>query len=340
MILCAVSCGSKSMSKLQTGICSSMTASVLQKLKSAGVVTVVDFVSHDLDVLSTKSGVGYRELAAIRRVLITEHAAPVVSGSSLFDIVVATTSIVSVGCRALDNLLEGGILTGEITEAVTDRSCVSDSLVLNTIATVVTVTNKNVVFVDMSNHFDAIRLAATLKSRPNVDVGSALKRVRVVRCFDMLELLGKLSMLYEARGPSNDTFYSSLKLIVIDGIVDYILPSLSRLQSNSGCGYVAQLVHQLRLLTTDFCYAVLLFNGDGHSVMSKNNTKLTPIGRLWHSVPDTRLDVTDITAESNDHRGTDKSTASERIKVTLNKSSRLPLGQCVELEINEHGMFT
>ena len=67
-----------------------MTAPVLQNLQSVGIVNVVDFVTRDLDVLSAKSGIGYRELAAIRRVLIAEHTAPVIGGSSLFDIVVNT----------------------------------------------------------------------------------------------------------------------------------------------------------------------------------------------------------------------------------------------------------
>jgi len=324
------------MSRLRTGICSSMTPMVLQKLQSVGVVSVVSFISHDLDVLAAKSGVGYNELAAIRRVLIAEHAAPVVGGSSLFDVVVATTSIVSVGCRTLDNMLEGGIFTGEITEAVTDRSGVSDALLMNTIVSVVTVMNKNVLFIDTSNHFDVSRLAAMLASQPDVDVESALKRVKVAKCFDVFELLSKLSTLCEAPGPSNDSFYCSLKLIVIDGIVDCILPSLSHIHSNSGCGYVSQLVRLLRMLTTDFCYAVLLCNGAGHTVTSKNTTisKRTAVGRLWLTVPDTRLSVIDITAESNDPA------VSGRIKVTLSKSNRLPLGPCVELKVNDHGLFT
>lgn len=324
---------SNRMSRLRTGICSSMTGSVLENLQSAGVVNVVDFISHDLDLLATKSGVGYRELAAIRRVLITEHAAPVVRGSSLFDVVVATTSIIPVGCHVLNNLLEGGILTGEITEAVTDRSGVSDALMMNTIVAVVTTLNKNVVFIDTSNHFDVNRLAAMLASRPNADLESALKRVRVVKCFNILELLSKLSSLCETREPSNDSFYSSLKLIVIDGIVDCIVPSLSR--NNSGCGYVSQLVHQLHQLTTDFCYAVLLCNGNVHTVMSK-----TAVGRLWCSVADTRLDVIDITEESNDHCDADSRTLCGRLKVTLSKCNRLPCGQCVEVKVNEYGLFT
>lgn len=319
-----------------------MTSSVLQKLQSAGVVNVVEFVSHDLDVLATKSGVGYRELVAIRRALITEHASPVVGGSSLFDVVVATTSFVSVGCSALDNLLEGGILTGEITEAVTDRSDASDALVMNTIVAVLTAINKNVMFIDTSNHFDVNLLAAMLASQPNVNVESALKRVMVEKCFDVFELLSKLSTLCEAPGPSNDSFCSSLKLIVIDGIVDFILPSLNHIHNNAGCGYVAQMVRLLRLLTTDSCYAVLFCHGDSRTVMSKNTAipRQTPVGRLWCSVPDTRLNIMDITAESNEHDGEDNIAASRRIKVTLNKSNRLPYGQCVELEVDEHGLFS
>jgi len=327
------------MSRLHAGICSSMTASVLQKLQSVGVVNVVDFVSHDLDVLATKCGVGYRELAAIRRAVIAEHAAPVVGGSSLFDVVVATTSSISVGCRGLDALLEGGILTGEITELVVDRSGPSDAVLMNTVASVVTAMNKNVVFIDTSNRFNVSVLAAMLASQPDVDLESALQRVRVVKCFDVLELLRELSTLCQAPGP----FYSSVKLIVIDGIADCILPSVSRLHNNAGCGYVAQLVRLLRQLTTDSCYAVLLCASDGCGAVTSNKTaipRLTSVGRLWCSMPDTRLNVVDISAESNDEHGdADNTTASRRIKVTLSKSNRLQFGESVELEVNEHGMF-
>jgi len=319
-----------------------MTASAVEKLRVAGILNVVDFVTADLDVLATKSGVAYRELAAIRRALINEHAAPVVAGCSLFDVAVATTSIVSLGSRALDAMLEGGILTSEITEVVTDRSGVSDALVMNAVCAVVTTMSKNVVFIDMSNRFDVTHLATMLASQPDVHVESALKRVRVVKCFDVLTLLSKLSILCEAPGLSNDSFYSSVKLIVISGIVDCIIPSLSRMHNNAGCGYVAQLVHQLRLLTTDFCFAVLLCNSDAHLTVLKNATsaRATPVGRLWCSVPATRLDVVDITRGINESCDTENCVTNARVKVTLSTSNRLPLGHCVELEINEHGLFT
>ena len=318
-----------------------MTASVLEKLRSAGIVNVVDFVSHDLDVLATKSGVGYRELAAIRRVLINEQAAPVVGGCSLFEVAVATTSIVSVGCRKLDSLLEGGILTSEITEVVTDRSSVCDALVMNTIYTVVTAVSKNVVLIDTSNSFDVSHLAAMLASQPEVDAESALNRVRIVKCFDVLTLLSKLSILCEASSLSNDSFYSSMKLVVINGIVDCIIPSLSRIHNNAGCGYVAQLMRQFRHLTTDFCYAVLLCNGDGQLAVSKNttSTRLTPVGSLWCSIPATRLDVVNITEESNKCGDTDNRMTHGRVKVMLSASNRLQMGQCIELGVDEHGLF-
>lgn len=327
----------KIMSRLRVGICSSLTASVLQKLQSVGVVNVVDFVSHDLDVLATKSGVGYRELAAIRRALISQYAAPIVSGFSLFDVVVATTSFISVGCRVLDALLEGGILSSEITEVVMDRSGALDVLVINTVAAVVAAMKKNVVFIDTSNRFNVSHIAAMLSRQPGVDLESALQQVRVVKCFDVLELLGELSMLCQAPGP----FYSSLKLIVIDGIMDCILPPLSHLPNNTGCGYVAQLIHLLRQLITDSCYAVLLCTGDGCAVTSKNSAtpRLTSVSRLWHSVPDTRLNVVDISVESNEHDGADNPAASRLIKVTVEKSNRLQFGQSVELAVNEHGLF-
>lgn len=317
-----------------------MTETVLQKLQSVGVVNIVDFVGHDLDVLATKSGVGYRDLAAIRRVLVSEHAAPVVAGSSLFDVVVSTTSIVSAGSSALDNLLEGGIFTGEITEVISDRSVVCDALVMNTVLTVVTAMSKNVMFIDTSNRFDASRLSAMLASQPNVDVETALKRVRVVKCFDVLELLSKLSILSDSQSTSNDSFYSSLKLVIVDGIVDCIVPLLSHIHNNAGCGYIAQLVCQFRLLTTDFGYAVLLCNGDGRSVTSKNTTvpKMTALGMLWCSVPDTRLDVVEVTGESN-QCGIDNTMAFGQIKITLSKSNRLPVGPCVELKVNELGLY-
>jgi len=238
-------------------------------------------------------------------------------------------------------MLEGGIQTGEITEAVTDRRVSCDVLLLNTIVAVVTAMKKNVVFIDTSNRLDASLLAAMLASQPGVDVESALNRVRVVKCFDVLELFSKLSTLCEALSQSNDSFYSSVKLVVIDGIADCIVPSLSHIVSNSGCGYISQLVRKLRQLATDFCCAVFLCNSNVNTVTLKTTTvpKQTAIGRLWCSVADTRLDVMDITAQNNEQSATDNGEVSGRIKVTLSKSNRLAVGQCVELEVNKHGLF-
>jgi len=326
------------MPRLRAGICSAMTASVLEKLHSAGVVDVFDFVSHDLDILATKTDVGYRELAAIRRALISEHAAPVIAGSQLFDVVVATTSIVSLGSGVLDSLLGGGLFTCEITEVVTDRSVHANSLVMNTVLSVVTSMSKNVVFIDTSNHFDASNLAAMMASRNDVDIETALKRVRVIKCFTVLELLGHLSKLCEATSQSIDPFYSSLKLIVIDGIVDHIMPSLAHIHNNYGCGYVAQLSHQFRLLTTDFCYALLLCNGNG-LVKTSAASKLSLVGKLWCSIPDTRLEVEGIVGENKEQNNTDSRMLSGRVKVTLSKSNRLPIAQRVELNVDEWGLF-
>jgi RAD51-like protein 3 len=251
-------------------------------------------------------------------------------GSSFFDSTVTTTSIISTGCNALDDLLDGGIFTGEITEVTgSDQTEVCLSILL----AVASDMKKNVVFFDTANRFDVFRLGNTMRLRnmAPLEIEESLRRIRVVRAFDVFDFLDKLNSLSDGLSVHTDSFYTSLKLIVVDGLVDGIFPTLSGCREE-GCGYVAQIAGQLRMISCDFSLAVLV-----NRLTVGSSAKMAPVVRVWSAVPATRIEIRDVAEQVVDQR-----LRNETVKVReviLSKSSRQRTGSHMQMTVDETGLL-
>jgi len=101
---------------LEIGSCYQLTQDVHSKLQALGILSAVQFIVHDLEELAVKSRVSFRDLLAVRRYLLAKHACVPINGSQLYESVLASTAILSTGNERLNDLLDGGLYTGEITE--------------------------------------------------------------------------------------------------------------------------------------------------------------------------------------------------------------------------------
>jgi len=344
-------------------MCPNLTLNVFERLRSAGIRSIVDFFKQDLDELVAASGVTYRDLVVIRRTLLAGHSAPIVGGLSSFNTVVASASIISTGCEALDSLLDGGLLTGEIIELLVpsagplspERFRTAVDLGLRIAAEVATVGQKTVVWFDAASRFDAARLAdfvrsLSCKNNSLLSLSSSsssathsshqmgpLRNVRVVRVFDMFDVASELSSLSDGLAARLDGFLASTKLVVFDGVVESILqPTLGGAIPWDDCrGFVDQITSQLRLIAVEFSVAVLVLGyslaARHHHFRSKDTADL--VRGAWSFVSGTQIDVR--CEHELAQLSTSRGPLSDVRKFTVIKSGRLKTGLSSRINLIE-----
>lgn len=87
---------------------------IWSKLQHAGIKSVTDYVTCAPGKIASKTGMPYKEVVETRRKLLHQFACIPVTASSLWE--ATTHSILPTGSHNLDQLLDGGLLTGELTE--------------------------------------------------------------------------------------------------------------------------------------------------------------------------------------------------------------------------------
>ncbi|XP_040857278.1 DNA repair protein RAD51 homolog 4 isoform X2 [Ochotona curzoniae] len=106
------------MGVLRVGLCPGLSQEMIELLRSCGIRTVVDLASADLEEVAQKSGLSYKALVALRRVLLAQFSAFPINGADLYEELKTSTAILSTGIGGLDKLLDAGLYTGEVTEIV------------------------------------------------------------------------------------------------------------------------------------------------------------------------------------------------------------------------------
>ncbi|KAF4791049.1 DNA repair protein RAD51 4 [Turdus rufiventris] len=101
---------------LRAGLCPGLTEDMIQLLRANGIRTVVDFVSSDLEDVAQKCSLSYKALVAVRRVLLAQFSAFPANGADLYEELKSSTAILPTGSPSLDQLLDSGLYTGEVTE--------------------------------------------------------------------------------------------------------------------------------------------------------------------------------------------------------------------------------
>lgn len=172
--------------------------------------------------------------------------------------------IVPTGSPAVDHLLGGGILSGELVELVGRTATGKTQLCL--FATLHTVVHEScVVFVDTSNTFPAQRIADMYTAHleqsegyvpPEDDVaGTASPEeflVQIMQCiewksaYNVHDLLHVLTQLYEDLESKASEFYENVRLIVIDSLAAVIAPVLGGRDGFVGHSIMTQVARLLK----------------------------------------------------------------------------------------------
>ncbi|KAM6048393.1 DNA repair protein RAD51 homolog 4 isoform 3-T3 [Theristicus caerulescens] len=223
----------------------------------------------------------------------------------------------------LDQLLDSGLYTGEVTELMGAPGSGKTQVCLGIAASVALGLKQHVLFLDSTAGFTASRLYQMLRARTEDEEEQleALQRIQVVRVFDIYEMLSALQELRDRLSQQVVSSMGPLKIVVIDSVSAVIYPLLGGKQSE-GLAIMMQLARELKTLAREFSLAIVVTN---QVTRDSSTGPLKPaLGRSWSFVPSTR-----VLLESKE-AAWDKATT-QRI-ASLAKSPRQPTGIQVELD--------
>nr|XP_041575987.1 DNA repair protein RAD51 homolog 4 isoform X3 [Taeniopygia guttata] len=315
---------------LRAGLCPGLSEDMIQLLSANGIRTVVDFVSSDLEDVAQKCSLSYKTslcpqaLVAVRRVLLAQFSAFPANGADLYEELKSSTAILPTGSPSLDQLLDSGLYTGEVTELMGAPGTGKTQLCLGIAASVSLGLKQHVLFLDSTGGFTASRLYQMLQAQTEDEEEQleALQRVRVERVFNIYEVLRALQELRDRLSQQVVSSMGPLKVVVLDSVSAVIYPLLGGRQSE-GLALMMQLSRELKTLAREFSLAVVVTN---QVTRDSSTGPLKPaLGRSWSFVPSTRvlLESKEATREK----------CSTQRAASLAKSPRQPTGIQVELDI-------
>ncbi|NXI74034.1 RA51D protein, partial [Anseranas semipalmata] len=312
---------------LRAGLCPGLTAEMIQVLRANGVRTVVDFVSSDLEDVAQKCSLSYKALVAVRRVLLAQFSAFPANGADLYEELKGSTAILPTGNPSLDQLLDSGLYTGEVTELMGAPGSGKTQVCLGIAASVSLGLKQHVLFLDSTGGFTASRLYQMLQAQAEDEEEQAssleaLQRIQVARVFDVYEMLRALQEVRDRLSQQVVSCTGPLKVVVVDSVSAVIYPLLGGRQSE-GLAIMMQLARELKMLAKDFSLAVVVTNQVTRD--SSTGSPKPALGRSWSFVPSTR-----VLLESKEAPWEE---ATMRRVASLAKSPRQPTGMQVELDI-------
>uniref|UniRef100_A0A8B9GGC8 DNA repair protein RAD51 homolog 4 n=1 Tax=Amazona collaria TaxID=241587 RepID=A0A8B9GGC8_9PSIT len=312
---------------LRAGLCPGLTEEMIQLLRANSIQTVVDFVSSDLEDIAQKCSLSYKALVAVRRVLLAQFSAFPANGADLYEELKSSTAILPTGSTSLDQLLDSGLYTGEVTELMGAPGSGKTQVCLRIAASVSLGLKQHVLFLDSTGGFTASRLYQMLQAHAEEEEEQAsspgaLQRIQVVRVFDIYEMLSALQELREHLSQQVVSSMGPLKIVVIDSVSAVIYPLLGGKQSE-GLAIMMQLARELKTLAREFSLAVVVTNQVTRD--SSTGPPKPALGRSWSFVPSTRvlLESKEVTLGK---------ATTQRI-ASLAKSPRQPVGIQAELDI-------
>ncbi|XP_036922552.1 DNA repair protein RAD51 homolog 4 [Sturnira hondurensis] len=316
------------MGVLRAGLCPGLTQDMVQLLRSHGIKTVADLVSADLEEVAQKCGLSYKALVALRRVLLAQFSAFPFNGADLYEELKTSTAILSTGIGSLDKLLDAGLYTGEVTEIVGAPGSGKTQVCLCVAANVAHGLQQDVLYVDSNGGLTASRILQLLQAR-TLDEGeqaAALRRIQVVRAFDLFQVLDVLQDLRGAMAQQVSDSSGTVKVVIVDSVTAVVSPLLGG-QQREGLALMMQLAQELKTLARDLGVAVVVTN---HMTRDRDSGKLRPaLGRSWSFVPSTRV----VLAGGGEGAGAPGSPRT----MCLTKSPRLPTGFQETVDIGAWG---
>ncbi|XP_071446626.1 DNA repair protein RAD51 homolog 4 [Hetaerina americana] len=327
------------MARLSTRVCSLFTDNSITHLRARKIFTFVDFLREDPEKLVKICHLSYPEIMMIRRNLISHYSAFPKTGLDAYHELLLHSALIPFGVSCLDNILDGGLLTGTLTELYGSSSNGKTQICFAITANVILNLKQKVHYIDTKGGFSGKRMKDILEksgsSRERVE--EALQNVIVTSVKSINELL---SFLHYIKGSLNQDNIDGIwtRLIIIDSLPALFYQFIGE-ASNQGLGFMNNLAAILRCIAIENRLAFLLVNLANKG--SENEDELTDptprvitasftpitslrpaLGNYWFHVPNLRLLVR-------------KNVTSNEVEVVVTKSSYVQLGKRCKFHLHE-----
>lgn len=298
--------------QLKASNCNFLNETQIITLNKLNIFTIEQFVSHaDLDSLSRNSKIPLEQLKLTYKYLVGQYAALAQTGNDLFQKYIRNVFIIKTGCKNIDNLLNGGIYSGEITEIYGQSNCGKTVFCLNIAANLLLTlksaylndtsatkdknfNNKfNILYIDSCNSFCSDSFKTLLKSidktLSNEQLNNLVRTTSVVRCKDLFHLMDILYMLEKEakviKQQANSTCKNHLivkYLLIIDNfnILFNMLRNGNSAQ-NELLSHLHYITRHLKYLADYLNIAILIVNTTSYEKYTFNST--------WSSLPSIRI---------------------------------------------------
>ncbi|XP_014224821.1 DNA repair protein RAD51 homolog 4 [Trichogramma pretiosum] len=307
-----------------------LSESSIVKLRSAGILTVYDFMLLTCEELVKKTDMPYELVDTLQKTIVTKFGGNIEHSLDVYS--QEREDVISTGLSCLDNLLDGGFHCRQIYE-ICGCSSAGKSQLCHWFAMHATLNDLSQVhYVDASRQFFASRIQMILDMRKAsvtdfAKVMSAIKVHQVHRIHDLVSLFHELATTWNESESS-----SNKKLIIIDSLslLCAIVPSTELTQIlcsfASICRYLANrcrvavvVINRVRAEQRD---SMLTDKSSGKSVPLNFQPSL---GKYWQGVPNVRLLIDPL------ERG--------RREIRVWKSTLLENGKCCFVDFNDEGIL-
>lgn len=307
------------MNRLVSLSCGSLKSDQLDVLRSNGIKTVADFISSDVESLAQKTSIPAKDLSSIQSIVIAQLAAFPLNGKDSYDGLMTRFSILSTGCKNLDELLDGGLYTGDVTEIVGAAGTGKSQICMNIALSTSMEAKKYVIYIDTGGSFCGERIKQLLEgckaSLDDEEIHKILSRISVIQAFDIFSMLEALeSVRQRLVSETEDEKTLQLRLVIVDCLAAVVSPVLGGQQIH-GHSLMVNLSRILKSLAVEHSLAVVITNNvvADSSWSSPFSTK-PALGPTWGHVPSTRVFIQKQTEGSETNR-----------IATITKSSRQKL---------------
>ncbi|CAN7995258.1 unnamed protein product [Ixodes hexagonus] len=317
------------MTLLRVGLCPELTAPLVEKIRDAGIRTVVEFLSCEREEIAGRTGLPYRDVIRIRRSLVAIFAPTPQNGASLYDRFLATTAVFSTGSRRVDDVIGGGVFTGQITEIVGASTSGKTQLCHSLTANAVTGSHFGVLYIDTLTSFSAERIRQILcATQPSAKPEQLMQRICHLGIRDIAELVQLVDQIRNSLERRADSRLASVKMIVVDSLKAAVSPVLTGDRYVEGLGLLAHLAIALQYIAARFRVAVVVTND---VVTGPNGMTKPALGKYWADVPSLSLEVSLVDGLYS---------GSDLRQLLVTKSLREVLGSSVKFRIANKGVTT
>ncbi|XP_060528589.1 DNA repair protein RAD51 homolog 2-like [Cylas formicarius] len=261
-----------------------LTQDMIEVLNKKRIFTVLEFLRCDNNVLSQILPLTYQEINESKRFLTKTFAPEATNAFESYKTVLTKSVLILTGIKSIDDLLHGGILTGNIYEFCGLPACGKTRLCSKII-------NKNLllgigIFVlDTKQEFGALQIKNALDPSSNEDLTSALEHIFVHEITTKFQLV---SSLFDIKRQIENG--KKVRLIFVDSLSVLFLGSKDFVENNNILNHTANI---LRFLVNEYHVAVIVTNlmtqwfDDVKDSSSLRET--VACGKYWYNVPDIRL---------------------------------------------------